>query len=306
MINIQLGGRGGNIRMSVTARAIARKILGPRYTNFVRRLFRRRPPGLEWYLSVFDQKSGLEGGGPSQIFSECGAIPVYNVLKTLDNCLFSNRTIWEGEVQEGLKFKYHALRPPGYQFVLEGARLLTIGDHSYDCVLSSHTLEHFANPLQALKEWKRVSRKDGLLLLLLPHKDGTFDWRRTPTSVAHMIEDYSQNIGEDDLTHLSEVLELHDLRKDPPAGSFENFRSRCLQNHTYRAMHHHVFDTATAVAMLDYAGFQLLRVDHLKPFHIILVARCCDQAPDNGAFLAPDAEYLRRSPFRSDHLGDRR
>jgi SAM-dependent methyltransferase len=288
--------------MSVTAGAIARKILGPRYTSYVRRLLRRRLPRLEWYMSVFGQKSGLEIGGPSQIFSEDGVIPVYSVLKGLDNCLFSNRTIWEGEVQEGLKFRYHALRALGYQFVLEGSRLLTIGDSSYDCVLSSHTLEHTANPLQALKEWKRVSRKDGLLLLVLPHKDGTFDWRRRSTSIAHMIEDYCGNIGEDDLTHLSEVLELHDLRKDPPAGSFENFRSRCLQNHAFRSMHHHVFDTPTAVAMLDYAGFELLRVDHLKPSHIILVARCCDQVPDNGAFLAPDAEYLGRSPFRSDHL----
>jgi len=254
-------------------------------------------------LSLFGQKSGLEIGGPSQIFSEEGAIPVYNVLKGLDNCLFSKLTIWEGEVQEGSKFRYHTLRPPGYQFVLEGSKLLTIGDSSYDCVLSSHTLEHIANPLQALKEWKRVSRKDGLLLLLLPHKDGTFDWRRPSTSMAHMIEDYCRNIGEDDLTHLPEVLEFHDLRKDPPAGSIENFRARCVQNYVYRAMHHHVFDTPTAVAMLDYAGFQVLRVNHLKPFHILLVAQCSDRTPNNSAFLEADAEYRRRSPFRSDRLG---
>ena len=266
--------------MTTGARVIARRILGTRCTSYVRRLLRRRLPGLEWYLSVFGQKSGLEIGGPSQIFSEDGSIPVYEALKGLDNCLFSNRTIWEGEVQEGLRFRYHALRPPGYQFVLEGSRLQAIGDSSYDCVLSSHTLEHIANPIRALKEWKRVSRKNGLLLLLLPHKDGTFDWRRPSTSMAHMIEDYSRNIGEDDLTHLPEVLELHDLGKDSPAGSFENFRSRCLQNYAYRAMHHHVFDTPTAVALLDYAGFQVLRVDHLKPFHIVLVARCCDRVPD--------------------------
>ena len=287
--------------MSISAGAIARKILGPRYTGYVRRLLRRRLSGLEWYLSVFGQKSGLEIGGPSPIFSEEGAIPIYNVLRSLDNCLFSRRTIWEGEVQEGLRFRYHALRPLGCQFVMEGSKLLAIGDSNYDCILASHTLEHIANPLQALKEWKRVSRKDGLLLLLLPHKDGTFDWRRPPTSMAHMIEDYDRNVGEDDLTHLSEVLELHDLRKDPPAGSFENFRLRCQENYVHRAMHHHVFDTRTAIAILDYAGFQVLRVDHLKPFHIILVAQCSDQPPDNGPFLGPDAEYLRRSPFRSDH-----
>src|SRR6266567_2431005 len=133
--------------MSVTAGAIARKILGPRYTGYVRRLLRSRLAGLEWYLSVFAQKSGLEIGGPSPIFSEDGAIPIYSVLKSLDNCLFSRRTIWEGQVQEGLRFRYHALRPLGYQFVMEGSKLLAIGDSSYDCVLASHTLEHIANPL---------------------------------------------------------------------------------------------------------------------------------------------------------------
>src|SRR6266704_5985290 len=99
------------MQVSETARGIARKILGPSCTSYVRRLLRPRLVGLEWYLSVFGEKSGLEIGGPSQIFSVNGAIPVYNVLKSLDNCLFSSRTIWEGEVQEGLKFRYHALRP---------------------------------------------------------------------------------------------------------------------------------------------------------------------------------------------------
>lgn len=282
------------------ARTVVRKLLGRQATRYVRRWTRRTVPDVHWYLSSLAGRQGLEIGGPSETFGDEGSIPVYGVLKSLDNCLFSNRTIWEGEVVEGRHFNYHPLKPLGYQFILEGTELRAIPDSSYDCVLSSHTLEHIANPLGALREWKRVLRDDGLLLVVLPHKDGTFDWRRPSTKLTHMIEDFDKNRGEDDLSHVAEILALHDLKKDKPAGSPENFRSRCLQNYSYRAMHHHVFDTPSAIAMLDHAGFQILRVALLKPCHIILVSRRCERAPNNDAFLAADAGYRRRSPFQSD------
>ena len=47
-----------------------------------------------------------------------------------------------------------------------------------------------ANPIKALLEWKRVLRKDGVLLMILPHRDYTFDWRRPVTVVEHMKKDY--------------------------------------------------------------------------------------------------------------------
>lgn len=282
------------------ARTVAKTLLGRQAALQLRRWFRRTVPELHWYLSSFGGRHGLEIGGPSQIFGNLGSIPVYGALGSLDNCLYSRRTIWQEEVTQGRNFRYHPARPPGLQFILEATDLHAIPDSHYDCVLSSHTLEHIANPLRALREWKRVTRYDGFLLLVLPHKDATFDWRRPATTVAHMIEDFDGDAGEDDLSHIPEILALHDLKKDKAAGSLGDFRSRCLNNYVHRALHHHVFDTPTAIAMLDHAGFQILRIDLLKPFHIILVARCCDCVPDNAAFMAADAEYKRRSPFASD------
>ena len=287
---------------SVTVGSLARNFLGGQLAGHLRRLVRGTVPSLNWYLSLFAGKSGLEIGGPSPMFSAEGILPIYGIIGSLDNCLFKNQTIWEGQVREGPHFKFSSLKQPGFQFILEATDLLEINESSYECILSCHTLEHLANPLRALKEWKRVSVKGGLLLLVLPHKDGTFDWRRPTTTLSHMIEDYDRNVGENDLTHLPEILALHDLDKDRAAGSRENFRTRCLQNLTYRAMHHHVFDTLTAVAMLDHVGFHVLRVDHLKPFHIILVAQCCERVPDDRSFLKADADYLRRSPFHSDRF----
>jgi hypothetical protein len=143
-------------------------------------------------------------------------------------------------------------------------------------------------------------KKNGLLLLILPHKDGTFDWRRPTTTLAHMIEDYERGVGEDDLTHLQEVLQLHDLSRDPDAGRKEEFRIRCEENRIHRAMHHHVFDTMTAVATVSYAGFRILRVDNLLPFHIIILGQRTAQKPDNRTFMKSGSAYRLRSPFPSD------
>jgi hypothetical protein len=66
-------------------------------------------------------------------------------------------------------------------------------------------------------------------------------------------------------------------------------------------MHHHVFDTMVALATVNYAGLQVIRVDNLKPCHIIILASRTDRTVDNRRFMAPGSEHWRRSPFPSDH-----
>jgi len=46
-----------------------------------------------------------------------------------------------------------------------------IEDNSYDFVYSSHTLEHLDNPAKALKNWFRIVKKHGFLILYVPHRD---------------------------------------------------------------------------------------------------------------------------------------
>jgi SAM-dependent methyltransferase len=252
------------------------------------------------YLSRLAGKRAIEIGGPSDIFRDEGALPVYGVLGSVDNCLYSHRTIWTETVSPGETFRYDSRKPPGTQYICEATELKPVADQSYECVLASHCLEHVANPLRALAEWKRILKKDGLLLLVLPHKDGTFDWRRPVTTLTHMTEDYEKQIGEDDLTHLPEILALHDLEKDPPAGPPEQFRARSLENEVIRALHHHVFNAPTAVQLVDRANFQLVRVNTFRPFHIVILGRSCGEAPKNARFLGAGAKYRRSSPFPSD------
>lgn len=282
-------------------RVVVRSILGPRLTDLVRRPFRPKLRTIAGYRSALRSKGGLEIGGPSAMLANGGQLPVYDVLRSLDNCLYSGTTIWAGEVREGNTFLYHPGKQPGAQIICDGTDLKPVHDASYECVLACHCLEHVANPLRALAEWKRVLTEDGLLLLVLPHKDGTFDWRRPITPLAHIIEDDENAVGENDLTHLPEILELHDLSKDKPAGTKEQFRQRCLSNEINRAMHHHVFDTMAALATVDRAGFQVLRVDNLKPFHIIILASRTERTVDNRGFMEPGLDRWSQSPFRSDH-----
>jgi SAM-dependent methyltransferase len=217
----------------------------------------------------------------------------------LDNCNFSSQTIWEGRIAEDGAFLSDPLRPSGRQYIAEATDLREVADGSYDLVLSSHTLEHSANPLRALAEWRRVLADDGALIVVLPHKDGTFDHRRPTTTLEHLKDDERSGTDETDLTHLDEILELHDLARDPGAGDATSFEARSRDNATNRALHHHVFDTALAVAVLDDARFQIEAVEPVEPFDIFVVARK-RAAIDNSRSLAADAAWRRISPFASD------
>jgi SAM-dependent methyltransferase len=248
--------------------------------------------------------SGLEIGGSSEIFSKRGLFPIYETCSSLDNVNFSHRTAWEGEVQEGRTFRFRAGKEPGEQFVMDGAALGSMTTRAYDFVASSHMLEHSANPLAVLLGWKRVLRDNGRLLLVLPHRDGTFDHRRPVTTLEHLVQDFNNQVGEDDQTHLAEILRLHDLRRDPGQPSKDRFERWISENHVNRGAHQHVFDMRLAVEMVDYAGFQVIAVEAARPFHIFLLAAMAAESAtrDNSEFLKFDQQRYRHSPFQTDRL----
>ena len=252
--------------------------------------------------SAFRTGKGLELGGPSAIFGPRGSIPVYPVATHIDNCNFSGDTVWEGTISEGNSFVFDKRAAPGRQYVVEASCLQDIADESYDFVLSSHCIEHLANPLQGLSEWIRVLKDGGLLVLVVPHKDGTFDHRRPLTTLTHMIQDFDAKMPENDMTHLDEILRLHDLCMDYRAGDLEAFRERSLRNFENRCLHQHVFDTRLVVEMVDHIGLQLLDVEAFRPMHIALIARklVSGQVPQNATFTGAAGAPVWRSPFPSD------
>ena len=244
----------------MTIKDTVKRMLVRRGRLLARRLRTRRWEITKEYRAALQAKRCLEIGGPSDILGFGGPLPVYSCLAAIDNCNFAQDTIWSSEA-----VRYSSI------FVVDGTAL-QIESGSYDCVIASHCLEHIANPIKALLEWKRVLRRDGLLLLILPHRDHTFDWRRPVTTIEHMRKDYESGVAESDLTHLDEVLSLHDLSRDPGAKSPEEFRERSLNNSRFRAIHHHVFVPETAAEILREVGFSVLRQD-VEGFHIITLAK---------------------------------
>jgi SAM-dependent methyltransferase len=241
---------------------VARRVLG-RYVKS-RKQFRAR----------VEHKVGLEIGGPSPAFLDDGVLPIYRYLKALDNCVYSLETIWEGRRAEGSTFSFHSRKANGFNFIREATDLHGIADHRYDLVLSCHSLEHTANPVKALKEWRRVVKAGGTVIILLPNYRHTFDHRRSPTAIEHMLQDYALDRDETDATHIEEILELHDLARDPGAGSAEQFRQRSLRNFENRGLHHHVFDQHNSRQLLEAAGLTVEILELAKPFHIAILARC--------------------------------
>ncbi len=136
---------------------------------------RATSPGIRGLSAARRATTGLEIGGPSAIFARKGPLPLYPLFDRLDNCDFADATIWHGDAAEGTAFRYDDDRPPGRRYVRDGTSLDGIDDASYDVVLASHTLEHIANPLRALAEWKRVVGSQGHLILVVPHLENTFD-----------------------------------------------------------------------------------------------------------------------------------
>ncbi len=266
--------------------------------------FRPRLQAYEICRPLAEQRRGLEIGGPSAIFSRHGALPLYPLFEQLDNCDFARDTIWHGEAAEGSPFRYDDGRRPGRRFVRDATSLDGIADASYDVVLSSHTLEHVANPLRALSEWRRVVGTDGHLVLVVPHLENTFDHRRPLTAFEHIEEDFARSTGEDDTTHVEEFIALCDLSRVPDRLPRPAFEQRTRDQVTNRTVHHHVFDTELVVRLLDRAGYQLLWVETALPFHIVAVARAAAAAPDNDRFLSRSAEWRRTSVFRRDRVVD--
>ncbi len=266
------------------------------------RVFPQRFRQLRGCEHFFRGKAGLEIGGPSPIFGRRGALPVYQLAAQIDNCNFAPSTVWEGQIVEGKTFVFDRRRPAGRQFVAEASQLTMVHDESYDFVLSSHCLEHLADPLGGLAEWMRVLRPAGVLALVVPHKGATFDHRRPVTSLQHLQDDRDRRTGEDDQTHLDEVLRLTDLSIAPGVADHASFEARSRRNVENRCVHHHVFDTRLVLEVLTEANLQVRAVEPMLPCHIVVVAEKVARGAraTNDVFMQPGAAALRMSPFPSD------
>ena len=215
---------------------------------------------------------GIEVGGPSAFFGLKSSFPIYLFAKRIDGVNFSTKTVWEGNLEQGETYKYYPNKI-GTQYIAEATDLLGVPGDRYNFLLSCHSLEHVANPIKALNEWKRVMKKGATLLLVLPDKRYTFDVNRPYTSFQHLVEDYNSGIDEHDTTHFQEILSLHEFQKDRGIKNQLELQTKLDDNYSKRTAHHHVFSQEVVRQTLEYCGFTVLHQQEADLLHLVTLAK---------------------------------
>jgi SAM-dependent methyltransferase len=219
---------------------------------------------MQFDKDLFAGKNGIDIGGPSPLFKD-----IYDIAENMDCCNFSENTIWEGEIVAGQTFRYKE-GSLGYQYICDATNLGSqIFPEKYDFVISSDCLEHIANPLKAITEFWQILKPNGILLIAVPRKETNFDHKRQITTMNHLLEDFNNEIGEDDLAHLVEILALHDLELDSIQGGIDELKERSLKNFENRAIHHHVFDMDLLGKIYRLVGLSILLEENIGTSYII-------------------------------------
>lgn len=76
-------------------------------------------------------------------------------------------------------------------FECEGDQL-PFPKETWDFVVASHVLEHFYDPIKAIEEWLRVVKPHGLVFIIFPHKDRTFDQNKSRTKLEELLQRHSR------------------------------------------------------------------------------------------------------------------
>jgi len=252
------------------------------------------------YVKNLKNLSGLEIGGPS--WAWMSIVPVYHSIKKLDNIvtpyskeknetdhsknLSTYRTGqildvtsgWENAIEGRNSFNWFLFNK-GDIYFQDATELNKIDDDKYDFVICSNVLEHIANPLKALHEFKRVIKINGFIAIIVPYYKHTYDYKRPVTTIEHIREDFMNNVGEDDLTHLNEVIELTDqsnvLQNAHPNPNFNKseFEEICRNNFHNRVMHHHVYDEDLLKSVALEAKLQIIDVNNFSTSCIMLAKK---------------------------------
>lgn len=202
------------------------------------------------HVELFVGLKGVEIGGPTGIFSL-----IYSVAKKCDGVNFSVDTVWRDNSSQDYVYNEKSI---GRMIIAEATDLKVLSNQSYDFVLSSNNLEHVANPMKAIFEFKRITRLGGYILVLVPNKYYSFDHCRPYTSYQHIYDDYKSNVSEYDMSHLPEIEKLHDYDMDIGCGGEERFLTRAKKNFENRCLHHHVFSQEVLKKMFEFMGIEIV------------------------------------------------
>jgi SAM-dependent methyltransferase len=132
---------------------------------------------------------------------------------------------------------------------LDVDRLSALAHESQDFVVASHLLEHLANPLAQLEDMHRVLKRGGVALIFLPDRRYTFDRKRSPTPVEHLIADYRDQVTVVSDEHLEDHLRKTGVWQESWT---EEDRRREFAFNRDRSVHVHCWSEAEFLPVLEH------------------------------------------------------
>lgn len=143
---------------------------------------------------------------------------------------------------------------------------LPLKDNSTDFVISSHVIEHFFDPIKALKEWYRVIKKGGYIFTIAPITAYVPNETRPTTTLEELIK-----------RHTGEIKEEAILKKVVTENN--QLGSAIVEGILYDAQHGHwtVWDTNLLRQLCEYLNFKIIEImendDKVGNGHLILIQK---------------------------------
>lgn len=130
----------------------------------------------------------------------------------------------------------------------DGEALATVPPESQDFIVANHFLEHTEDPIGTIATHLGKLRPGGVLFYAVPDKRYTFDFRRDPTPIEHMLADHDQGPERSRREHYDEWARLV-VAKDGESDEERETRARRLEGAGY-SIHMHVWTQAEFLALI--------------------------------------------------------
>jgi len=208
---------------------------------------------------------GIEFGGPTELFCKNNLLPLYDSLAKIDGVnKFDNnpfqRNLCNEYICDGM------LKGKNY----DGDCVTFKPNVKYNYIVNAHVIEHVANPIQCVINWKNnVLVSNGYILFVVPDKNFCFDHRRPLTKYEHLLSDYYNKTDEKDETHINEQKTLHDWSR----GGISNFNELCANNYLTRVVHHHCFDIQNLKQMLEFCELGIIELYKADELNIVCLCK---------------------------------
>ena len=130
--------------------------------------------------------------------------------------------------------------------VTDATTLAGVGDASFDFVIASHVVEHLEDPISSVLNLVRVTKPGGCVFLAIPDRRCTFDAKRPPTPIEHVVRDYCGSPERSRRAHYDEWVRLVEGLSGEAAAA----RAGALETERY-PIHFHVWQPSEFTSLLD-------------------------------------------------------